>query len=76
MKNLSTNLFILEHITANTFKVYRKHYDTGLTTEYSEIKLSDEVIAGLEKKPHSGYWSEVVRQTVEENGALYEKHRI
>ncbi|AWY03346.1 TPA: hypothetical protein QB621_001629 [Pasteurella multocida] len=76
MKTLNTNLFTLEHITANTFKVYRKHYDTGLTTEYSEIKLSDEVIAGLEKKPHSGYWSEVVRQTVEQNGALYEKHKI
>lgn len=50
MKTLSTNLFILEQVKENTFKVFRKHYNIDLTAEYSEIKLSDAVIAGLEKK--------------------------
>lgn len=76
MKTLKTNLFVLEQTSQNTFNVYRNHHDIDLTTPYGTVKLSDEVIAGLEKKPHSGYWSEVVKQTVEQNGALYEKHRI
>ncbi|HDR1187533.1 TPA: hypothetical protein QB220_000449 [Pasteurella multocida] len=76
MKTLKTNLFVLEQTSQNTFNVYRNHYDIDLTTPYGIVKLSDEVIAGLEKKPHSGYWSEVIRQTVEEYGALYEKHKI
>lgn len=73
MKTLSTNQFILEQATKNTFKVYRKHYDINITTEYGEVYLNDEVISGLEKKPHSGYWSDVVKQCVEKNGKLYEK---
>lgn len=74
MKTLSTGLFVLEQTAENTFKVFRKHYDINLTTEYGEVYLSDEVIDGLEKTPHSGFWDEVVKQCVEKYGQLYEKY--
>lgn len=73
MKTLSTNQFILEQTSQNTFNVYRKHYDINITTEYGCVYLNDKAIAGLEKKPHSGYWTDVVKQCVERNGSLYEK---
>lgn len=75
MKTLSTNQFILEQIENNLFKVYRKHYDISLTTPYGQVFLHDDVISGLEKKPHSGYWSEAVKQCVEGYGKLYEKFK-
>lgn len=76
MKTLSSAPFFFEQIEGNLFKVYRSHYDIGTTTEYGTIRLHDEVITGLEKKPHSGYWQEVVRQLINESGSLYEKFKI
>lgn len=76
MKTLSTNQFILEQIDNNLFNVYRNHYDINLTTSYGQVYLHDDVILGLEKKPQSGYWHEVVRQCVEGYGKLYEKFKI
>lgn len=76
MKTLSSAPFYFEQIEGNLFKIYRSHYDIGTMTEYGEIKLHNDVIAGLEKKPHSGYWQEVVRQLIDGHGKFYEKFRI
>lgn len=76
MKTLKTELFVLEQVNGNLFNVYRRHYVIDITTPYGQVMLHNDVINGLEKKPHSGYWSDVVKQTVEQNGKLYEKYKI
>nr|WP_314738695.1 hypothetical protein [uncultured Haemophilus sp.] len=76
MKTLSTDLFTLEQVDGNLFDVFKHHYAMGIVTPYGQIMLHDDVIKGLEKKPHSGYWSDVVKQTVEQSGKLYEKYKI
>lgn len=76
MKTLSAAPFYFEQIEGNLFKIYRSHYDIGIVTECGTITLHDEVIAGLEKKPHSGYWQEVVRQLINGIGKYYEKFKI
>lgn len=78
MKIFNTPPFRLEQIEGNLFQVHRIHYglENCPVTEYGTLRLSDEVVKGLEKKPHSGYWQRVITQLVNQYGKLYDKYKV
>ena len=64
MKTIKTGSYHLEHISGTAYKVYRHQYDIGTLTEYGEVELTDEIINGYEKKPHSGYWISEIEKII------------
>ena len=64
MEIIKTGSYHLEKLSGNTYKVYRHKYAIGTLTEYGEVELTDEIIKGYEKKPHSGYWVSEIEKII------------
>lgn len=64
MEIIKTGSYHLEKLSGNTYKVYRQQYAIGTLTEYGEVELSDEIIKGYAKKPHSGYWISEIEKII------------
>lgn len=64
MEIIKTGSYHLEKLSGNTYKVYHHQYAIGTLTEYGEVELSDEIIKGYAKKPHSGYWISEIEKII------------
>ena len=64
MEIIKTGSYHLEKLSGNTYKVYHHQYAIGTLTEYGEVELSDEIINGYAKKPHSGYWISEIEKII------------
>jgi hypothetical protein len=64
MEIIKTGSYRLEKLSGNAYKVYRQQYAIGTLTEYGEVELSDEIINGYAKNPHSGYWLSEIEKII------------
>lgn len=60
-----TPSFIFEQTGKNTFKVWKRHYVPDFVQEWKEnVEVPTELVAGIMKKPHSGYYTQEIEKLV------------